>query len=97
MDLDELYENELYNLDDEYYYINFSSQNYRIKYKILEGDGFYQKIIRKYWYNYKLKNYLRNIYRTSIFKNELIYLPNIGIKYFEGLNSWYKKFSKSKL
>ena len=30
MDLDELYVNELYYSDDGYYFINFSSQNYRI-------------------------------------------------------------------
>lgn len=70
--------------------INFNS---KLDYYIISSYNCYernssQKIIRKYWYNYKLRNYVRNISRSCIFRDELIYLPKVGIKYFEGLERW---------
>ena len=46
------------------------------------------KKLKNLYRNYKFKTSLRNYYRTSIFRDELIYLPNVGYKYFEGLESW---------
>ena len=75
--------NNNFNLKVDYYILS----GYK-KYNNIEKDSS-QKIIRKYWYNY-----IRNIYRTCIFRDELLYLPNIGIKYFEGLARWNNTIKK---
>ena len=53
------------------------------------------KIVR-IWRKYKMKRNLRILYRTSLFRDELIYKPNIGYKYFESYANYafLKKHSK---
>ena len=53
-----------------------------------------KNIILKIWRKYKMKQNLRILYRTSLFRDELIYKPNIGYKYFESLEEFNNNNNK---
>lgn len=47
-----------------------------------------QKAWRSYLYKRPIKEALRTYRRTSMFRTELIYYPNVGYKYFEAFASF---------